>query len=572
MTDRRRNLFVLLLVAGLLVASLAVIVTQADAAGPGPQGRRLAHLPGQADQAVDGHRRRHRPLAGHHAQARRPDRRRRAEPPALGRRPDRRLAARRQERRRGGLAGRHHRPDVVLRLGGQRPRAELQARSAEPERDRRAGGRRRGIRRAVALRRRHARRQVPARRTPARSPRATSSTWSTRRPRRSWRAPTRASRTSRRRRSTRRSPSTPSRSSRSRRARSSSAPSSPTPRASRRRPGTSSRTSRSSAARTSRTPSRASTTARARAASRTSPSTSPARRGRVVEVHAQALPARPGVLARRAGRRVQPALRDRARQRADLGPADRLAPVPRRPRRRQRLADLGRLHDRLRPAAGQPAQDGRPADQARADLGVAGLGHAGQAGAQPGPRRGRRGLRHRRALPAHLLPRAGRHRGRRPRRLRDLLLRADQARADHDDAAGHRGPDPHDRRRGRREHRHLRTRQGGAARRQIDPCRHRHGLQARPVGDRRRQRRDLHGRVHPLPAGHGRGQGLRLHAGRRHAGLLLHRGAADPGRAGRDGALASSSTARPRWASARTASAGASTTWAPRSGSSRCRA
>ena len=50
-------------------------------------------------------------------------------------------------------------------------------------------------------------------------------------------------------------------------------------------------------------------------------------------------------------RQLQPALRDHAGQRADLGPADRLAPVPRRPGRRQRLADLGRLHDRLAPSS-----------------------------------------------------------------------------------------------------------------------------------------------------------------------------------------------------------------------------
>ncbi len=48
--------------------------------------------------------------------------------------------------------------------------------------------------------------------------------------------------------------------------------------------------------------------------------------------------------------------------------------------------------------------------------------------------------------------------------LRALLLRADQADPDHDDPAGHRGPDPHARRRGRREHRRLRTRQGGDTR------------------------------------------------------------------------------------------------------------
>ena len=274
----------------------------------------------------------------------------------------------------------------------------------------------------------------------------------------------------------------------------------------------------------------------------------------------------------RGRRRLQPALRHHAGQRAHLGPADRLAPVPHRPGRRRGLADLGRLHHRVRAAAGQPAEDRRPADQARAHLGLAGLGHAGQAGAEPGPHRRRRGLHHRRALPADLLPRAGRHRGRRPRRLRDLLLRADQAGPDHDDPAGHRGPDPHHRRGGRREHRHLRTRQGGAARRQIDPGRHRDGLQARPVGDRRRQRRDLHGRVHPLPAGHRRRQGLRLHAGRRHAGLLLHRRAADPGGPRRHGAL--EADPQPGRAGRRQAPRAprASTTWARRSGSSRCRA
>ena len=71
----------------------------------------------------------------------------------------------------------------------------------------------------------------------------------------------------------------------------------------------------------------------------------------------------------------------------------------------------------------------------------------------------------RRALPDRLLPRPRRHRDRRAGHLRALLLRAHQADPDHADAAGHRGPDPHARRRGRREHRHLRARQGGGARR-----------------------------------------------------------------------------------------------------------
>ena len=315
------------------------------------------------------------------------------EPPALGRRPDRRLAARRQERRRGGLAGRHHRPDVVLRLGGQRPRAELQARSAEPERDRRPGGRRR------AASRRRCRSSTPSRAarsarapTPARSPRATSSTWSTRSASSVLAGPDESRADLQKEALNKKIPFDAKQvvkvpAGRRHRPRRAARPQGP----SRRRPGTCSRTSRSSAARTSRTPSRASTTARARAASRTSPSTSPARAracGRSSRASSPSAARSPRSAAGR--RRLQPALRHHAGQRAHLGPADRLAPVPRRPGRRRGLADLGRLHDRLGPAAGQPAQDGRPADQARAHLGVAGLGHAGQAGAQPGPHRRRR--------------------------------------------------------------------------------------------------------------------------------------------------------------------------------------
>ena len=82
-------------------------------------------------------------------------------------------------------------------------------------------------------------------------------------------------------------------------------------------------------------------------------------------------------------------------------------------------------------------------------------------------------------LPARLLPRARRDRGRRAARLRRLPLRADQADPDHADAAGHRRPDPDHRRGRRREHRHLRTRQGGDPRRAVGRRRHRGRLQAR---------------------------------------------------------------------------------------------
>ena len=336
MTDRRRNLFVLLLVAGLLVASLAVIVDQADAPGPRPQGRRLAHLPGQADQAVGGHRRGHRPLAGHHAQARRPDRRRRAEPAALGRRPDRRLAARRQERRRGGLAGRDHRPDVVLRLGGQRPRAQLQARSAERPGDRRVGGRRRAASRPRSRSSTRSRAARSARaRTRARSPRATSSTSSTRSARRSWRGPTRAVRDLQKEALNKKVPF--------------------------------------DAKQVVKVPQGVVIVRAEQADPKGKPPPAwyvlkdqPILGGTDIKNPEQDYDNGPGEsgqpnvifdftdhgagvwekftrkLSQRgqefslgaSGRRLQPALRDHARQRADLGPADRLAPVPRRPRRR----------------------------------------------------------------------------------------------------------------------------------------------------------------------------------------------------------------------------------------------
>ena len=78
-------------------------------------------------------------------------------------------------------------------------------------------------------------------------------------------------------------------------------------------------------------------------------------------------------------------LRDRARQRARLDPVHQLPREPRRHRRLDRRADLRRLHDHERAGPGEGAQDRRPAAEARPDLALAGLGHAGQAGAQPGP-------------------------------------------------------------------------------------------------------------------------------------------------------------------------------------------
>ena len=256
-----------------------------------------------------------------------------------------------------------------------------------------AGGRRRqhpaG---AVALRRRHARRRSARAPTPARSPRATSSTWSTRSARRSWPAPTRAVADLQKEALNKKIPFDAKQvvkvpqgiGDRPRRAARPQGPAAaglvrPRRPADPRRHGHQEPRAELRQRR------------RARAASRTSPSTSPARARACGRSSRASSPQRgQDVLARRPRRRVQPALRHHAGQRADLGPADRLAPVPRRPGRRPGVADLGRLHHRLGPAAGQPAQDRRPADQARAHLRVAGLRHAGQAGAQPGPHRRRR--------------------------------------------------------------------------------------------------------------------------------------------------------------------------------------
>ena len=58
-------------------------------------------------------------------------------------------------------------------------------------------------------------------------------------------------------------------------------------------------------------------------------------------------------------------------------------------RRRERRGDRGRLHDPERPGPREPDQARRAADRAEADLAVPGLGHARQAGAAPGPDRGR---------------------------------------------------------------------------------------------------------------------------------------------------------------------------------------
>ena len=71
-----------------------------------------------------------------------------------------------------------------------------------------------------------------------------------------------------------------------------------------------------------------------------------------------------------------------------------------------------------------------------------------------------------------------------------FLYGADPALQRHADAPGLRRHDPHDRGRGRREHRHLRTHQGRVARGQVRARRDRHGLRKGFLDDHRRERRD----------------------------------------------------------------------------------
>ena len=114
--------------------------------------------------------------------------------------------------------------------------------------------------------------------------------------------------------------------------------------------------------------------------------------------------------------------------------------------------------------------------------------------------------------------------------LRAVLLRAGQADPDHADAAGHRGPDPHARRRGGREHRHLRARQGGDTRRERGlgtaiTTGYRKGLTA--IIDANVV--TLPRRVHPLhPRDRGR-EGLRVHARPRRDRVAVHGRAGDAG-------------------------------------------
>ena len=135
---------------------------------------------------------------------------------------------------------------------------------------------------------------------------------------------------------------------------------------------------------------RSRTSTSAAATSRSSPSTSPTRAAGVPADHRHGRPAR-----RRQRQPAEPgagvqlaALRDRARQRARLDPVDQLPREPGRHRRLDRRPDLRRLHHASAQDLAEGPQDRRAAAAARADLALAGLGHARQAGADQGLKAG----------------------------------------------------------------------------------------------------------------------------------------------------------------------------------------
>ena len=254
-----------------------------------------------------------------------------------------------EDAERAAAAGRLDRPAVLLRLGSQHPRRELQDRPGRERQQRsRSAGSRGGLRRRrvhgvgigkcdplAATRRRTVtgRRRAALLRLRQGRPRSRSTTASrpTRARRRSTRLDDGAS--ARTPRSSRSPPACSSCATRSR------APTRPTPTA-----GGSSRTARASRAPTSRTRSRAST--RRSATSRSSPSTSRDEGRKAFQE-----------ITRRVAQRGADnalgddptcdlaALRDRARQRARLGAVHQLPREPGRHRRLDRRPDLRQLHD-----------------------------------------------------------------------------------------------------------------------------------------------------------------------------------------------------------------------------------
>ena len=157
--------------------------------------------------------------------------------------------------------------------------------------------------------------------------------------------------------------------------------------------GGSSRTTRRSRAPTSRTPSRTSTSGTGGDPIVTFKFTDKGRKAfqtitrRIAQRGADN--ALPGTNAQNASQHFAIVLDDELVSRA----VHQLPGEPGRHRRLDRRADLRRLHDPVGPGPGEDPPDRRAADQARADLALAGVGQPRRPGAGPGPDRGHRRLR-----------------------------------------------------------------------------------------------------------------------------------------------------------------------------------
>ena len=258
---------------------------------------------------------------------------------------------------------------------------------------------------------------------------------------------------------------------------------------------------------------------------RTSPSTSPTRASR------RSRRSPPTIAARGFAAQSPPVLvRDRARRRDRLAAGHRLRGEPGRDRRPHRRPDLRHRRSAGGPGPGRVPEDRRAADRPPARQPEHRHRDARPAGARSGLEGGPDRPDHRRALLPPLLPLPRPDRDPRAGRLRGLLPGDDEADPDHADAAGHRRPDPDDRRRRRLERRHLRANKGGVPQGALDDLVDHDRLPARDRDDHRRERDHPADRVHPLRAGDGRRQGLRLHARHRHDRLAADRGRLHPRR------------------------------------------
>ena len=236
---------------------------------------------------------------------------------------------------------------------------------------------------------------------------------------------------------------------------------------------------------------------------------------------------------------LQPALRDRPRQRDPVLPVDRLRQYPdgierhrTAPRSPTSATSARRRTSR---SCSRPARcrwSLRPARAARTSRPRSARTRCSEA-----KKRAAIGLLLVALFLLARLPLPRRRRGDRPGHLRGLPLRGDPPLQRHADPAGLRRHDPHDRRRGRREHRHLRTDQGRGARREIRPRGDRGRLLEGLPHDRRRERRHGDHRARAVRGGDRGREGLRADAPARHRHLADHGGRRDAGDARPAGGL-----------------------------------